>query len=355
MMGGPGDRLRVACVGTGWVTANRHIPWLRRDPRVTLAGVVDRRGERVETVARQLGIRSATASTAREIPWLDEVDAVTIGTPPHTHAALTRSFLEAGKHVLQEKPFAMSVEEGRQLESAARRADRVLGVVHNFQFMRSIRQLRRMMAAGALGEIRSIWGLQLSNPARRLPTWYEELPLGLFTDESPHLLYLVRCLAPSEPVREHASVLPSPGRVTPRLVDLSMRAGDVRIRISMDFEAPVSEWHVAVLGTERLAVADVFRDVLVLVRNDGPHRARDILGTSWSALRTHVVGVARSGGLLVRRRLAYGNDEVIRRFAAACLDGTPLEGISAADGAWVTEHQSWVCAAGAEREDPARQ
>src|SRR5262249_38380009 len=156
--------------------------------------------------------------------------------------------------------------------------------------------------------VRSIWATQLSNPRRRLPSWYEELPLGLFYDESPHIFYVVRSLSPMEPVPVRAAVLPSrDSRATPHQIDLAMLAGDVPIKILMDFEAPLSEWHVAVMGSRCMAVADLFRDVLVIVGNDGMHRGREILGTTWSALRMHVGGVATSGALLVSRRLSYGN------------------------------------------------
>jgi scyllo-inositol 2-dehydrogenase (NADP+) len=342
----------------GWVSTNRHIPWLRRDPRVRLVGVIDRCPERVRSVARRYGIpRTAVAQVPEDVPWLDEVDAVTIGTPPRTHASLAAAYLDAGKHVLQEKPFAMSTGEADGLIAAAARSDRILGVVHNFQFMRSVRRLRALLAAGHLGEPRSIWATQLSNPARRLPAWYEDLPLGLFYDESPHLFYLVRCLAPCEPVPDEVRVVPSgDGRSTPRQVDLAMHAGDLRIRVAFEFEAPVSEWHVAVLGSRRLAVADVFRDVLVVVDNDGTHRGREILGTTWSALRTHVTGVATSGALLLRGRLSYGNDEVVRRFVGGCLGGTAPAGIEPADGRWVTAIQQCVVSVSRRRdEDPAGQ
>src|SRR5262249_36756501 len=209
---------------------------------------------------------------------------------------------------------------------------------------------------GFIGTVRSIWAAQLSNPRRRLPSWYEELPLGLFYDESPHIFYVLRSVSPLEPVPVRATVLPSrDGRATPHRIDLAMRAGDIPINISIDFEAPVSEWHVAVMGSRCMAVADLFRDVLVVVGNDGKHRGREILRTSWSALHTHVWGLATSGSLLVSRRLSYGNDEVIRRFVHACLTGSAPDGITPADGRWVTDMQHWVVTASeASFEDSAR-
>src|SRR2546421_243221 len=57
------------------------------------------------------------------------------------------------------------------------------------------RQRGYRRSARALGKITGIDAVQLGNPRRRLPEWYEELPLGLFYDESPHLLYLMQSIA----------------------------------------------------------------------------------------------------------------------------------------------------------------
>ena len=141
---------------------------------------------------------------------------------------------------------------------------------------------------------------------------------------------LIRCLAPSEPVPEHVRVVPSnAGRATPHQVDLSLRAGDVPIRMTIDFEAPVSEWHVAVLGSRRIAVADVFRDVLVVVGNDGEHRAREILRTTWSGLRTHLSGVAASGNGFDGLYVADGSSA----FPIQGLPGISTNSIGVTDGA----------------------
>jgi predicted dehydrogenase len=340
-------KLAVAAIGLGWVTTNRHIPWLLRDGGIELVGVVDPHHERVEAATRGHRIfRTAVTGNPDAVSWLDEVDAVTIGTPPRTHAALARSFLASGKHVLVEKPFAMTPEEADDLARMAKRAGRVLAVVHNFQFSRAIRRLKRLIDDGSIGAVRSIWATQLSNPRRRLPSWYEDLPLGLFYDESPHIFYLVRSVTPVEPVPVRAAIVPSrDGRATPHRIDLAMRAGDVPINISIDFEAPVSEWHVAVMGSRCMAVADLFRDLTVVVNNDGKHRGREILRTSWSALHTHLRGLVASGSLLMSRRLSYGNDEVIHRFVKACVGGSVPDGITPADGQWVTDAQHWVMAA----------
>jgi predicted dehydrogenase len=287
---------------------------------------------------------AACANNAREVSWLDQVDAVTIGTPPQTHYTLAHSYLSAGKHVLVEKPMAMTVREAQELGALAVDQNRVLAVVHNFQFARSVRRVKKMMEEDRLGKVRSIWAAQLSNPRRRLPTWYEDLPLGLFYDESPHFFYLLRYLTGGEPAFRTIDVLQAiDGTQTPTMISARLDAAGMPIKVDMTFDAPLSEWHIGVLGTKRAAFVDVFRDVLVVVPNDKSHLGRHILRSSASAGWSHAVGTAKSGLLLAAGRLSYGNDEVIGRFCAACQgDAGALRGITAADGIAVVSMQHQV-------------
>ncbi len=339
-------RLRVATVGLGWVSTNRHLPWLRRSRLIDLVGVVDPTESKVDLAMSRFHIpRGAAARHPNQVPWLEHIDAVTIATPPDTHYPLATAYLQAGKHVLLEKPMALSVGDAERLVAIADDAHRQLAIVHNFQFARSVRRLVRMLESGRMGTLQGVAGLQLSNPARRLPAWCEELPLGLFMDESPHLFYLVRRVVPVEPVIVRADVVPSrSGKKTPALVDLLLQAGDIPVKVTMNFESPVSEWHLAVFGSDAVAVVDLFRDILMVVPNDGLHLGRHILISSVAGVSAHAFGVFRSGCLLLARRLAYGNDVVIERFARACLDGIGLEGISAVDGLRVVGMQQEVAA-----------
>jgi scyllo-inositol 2-dehydrogenase (NADP+) len=339
----PPTTIRFAAVGLGWVTTNRHIPWLGRTAGAQLVGVVDRRAERVDSMRARLNLpRGAVSSSADEVPWLDDIDAVTIGTSPATHHAVASGFLRRGKDVLLEKPLTMTIEESRDLLALASRNERVLGVVHNFQFARSVRRALRMLERGSLGSLREVWGLQLSNPRRRLPDWYEELPLGLFYDESPHFFYLMRRFLGDEIAVADATIVHRSGRQTPISIGAQLTGGVVPGRIDMHFEAPVSEWHLMVVGSRRLAIIDIFRDILVTLPNDGEHSARDILRTSAEAGVRHLVGAVTSGVLHASGRLAYGNDEVMRRFVASCRNRADPTSMSGKDGAAVVALQHAV-------------
>ncbi|HEY8758094.1 MAG TPA: Gfo/Idh/MocA family oxidoreductase [Candidatus Limnocylindria bacterium] len=321
---------RVVAVGAGWVTLHRHLPGIAATAGLELVGIVDR------DVAR-----GSAAATARHVPHavslgdpaLGTFDAITIGTAPPSHGVLVTQALELGKHVLVEKPFAMGPDEARALVALARDRDRILAVVHNFQFARSVAAARRHVAAGTYGALRGVVGLQLSNDRRRLPTWYRELPGGLFYDESPHFFYLVRAFLGDARVTD-ASFVPSldPNDRTPRSAHIDLASGDRFATLDMRFAAALSEWQLLVLCERATLACDIFRDILAIVPDDGLHRPGQIMRSSLRATVGHWAGVVASGARFASGRLDYGNREVFRRFARAIETGAAPEGISAEDG-----------------------
>jgi scyllo-inositol 2-dehydrogenase (NADP+) len=329
-------RLRVAVIGLGWVSTNRHIPAMRAHGGFDIVGVIDRHPGAAEQVARKLGCKFHCGDDASAAQWFDEVDTVVVATPPFAHFQTISTSLAAGKHVLTEKPFTMTLTEGEQLLAAALNARRVLGIVHNFQFARSTRRLLKDLENGRLGPVRGLIARQYGNPGRRLPRWYEQIPLGLFYDESPHLLYLLRRLAPGPLRLLAADVVPSTiGKVTPALVQVQYECETeqrrVPVTLSLNFESPISEWHVAVLGEHAWGDIDVFRDIYVRLPNDGEHTSSTVLRTSLRATWDHWRQHLSRGPLHLAGRLRYGNDEVFARFHASATSGVPLEAISAAD------------------------
>jgi predicted dehydrogenase len=337
--------VRVAAFGAGWVTTARHVPTMQADDGFDVVALVDRHGERAQEWAGKLGVpRWAEASLPSQLPFVGELDAITCGTAPFSHHAVIEDALQAGKAVLTEKPFTMTVAEGEALRDLARSKGLALCVVHNFQFARSVRKLRRWIENGRIGTPRGLWAVQMSNPKRRLPTWFDELPLGLFYDESPHLLYLVKALAgaPLEPLA--ATITPSTlGHAnTPSQIAVQLRAGPMPVTVQMNFEAPLSEWQVLVFGDEGMGVVEVFRDIARHVPNDGGHKTMEVLRTSLAATMGHWAGYPVPGVGHLRKTLRYGNEEVFRRFRVAATGGVRPEGIDVEDALEVLRLQHWI-------------
>ena len=333
------EKINVAVVGLGWVATNRHIPIILRHPRLHLYGVVDKRSERIERLQEKYPWIQSSVSQEGEMPWGTEVQAVLIATDPLNHYPLAKKMLRTGKHVLMEKPLTMKPDEGRELQDLAAQAGVNCCVVHNFQFARSTLRLQSMLREKKLGDIQSIEAVQLSNPHRRLPVWYEQLPFGLFYDESPHMFYLLEALCGHEIQYISSTVIRRENQNTPLSVTGYYAAGHIPIRLSMNFQAALSEWHVVILGTKLVCITDVFRDILVILPNDGPHRAREILTSSGAFLGTHLWGFLKSGLLLARGKLFYGTDVVWDKFVEEVTAQRPAPEISGARGARVVHLQ----------------
>jgi scyllo-inositol 2-dehydrogenase (NADP+) len=324
--------IRVAVVGAGWVGTHRHMPVLHADRRFKLVGVVDRHAERAVAAAKEFGLEHiAVASSLAEVDWLDDIQAVTIATSPDAHGRLLAEARQFGRPVLTEKPFTLDFHDA---EVAAAPSANVIAVMHNFQFARSAERLWSDLAAGRLGDIRSVDAIQLSNKARRLPEWFEELPLGLFFDESPHLLYLLRRVVPDATLKDLDVVHGQGGRRTPLLVRARYAGGgaaQIPVTLSMNFESAVSEWYLAVHGSRAVGVVDLFRDIYIRVPNDRSHTTSTVIRSSLAATLGHWSGYASSGVLHVTGRLRYGVDEVVARFAAAIDAGRDPEHCGRAD------------------------
>jgi scyllo-inositol 2-dehydrogenase (NADP+) len=322
-MTAPGRPLTVGVIGAGWVATARHIPSFQRDGRVRVEAILDPDLTRAREAARRCHIPHTYGEMSDFLAH--GLDVVSICTPPWTHAPLAIEALRRGCHVLVEKPMAMSADEASRMIEAAEEGGATLCVAHNFLFSRSMRKALLLLESGQVGEVQHAIALQLSSPKRRLPTWYPDLPGGLFFDESPHMIYLLRRFLGDLSVQQ-AWGQPAPPGVAQRLdrVEARLRGTRGSADLSMSFRAPVSEWLLTVVGTRQVLVLDIFRDILVVHRPDGAHGTADVLKSSLWAFWQGLAGFATSGALFSTGRLFYGHETLVRRFIDSIVKGTRL-------------------------------
>ena len=328
------DRLKILSVGGGWVVNNRHLPSITKNPDCRLIGVVSNQPARAESTAKKFRVANYHDKMDFQIGWQAEADAVMIGTVPDTHYDLARMALEAGKHVLVEKPMTLNTEQGRMLAELAKKNNRVLAVVHNFQFSRAAHAFRRAVAAGKIGRIRAVYGVQLCNHKRNIPAWCDELPLGLFFDESPHFYYLFRWLTSGHCELLNASVWRSKTyKNTPRFVSAEyVSADNFPVYLHINFDSSLTEWHVLVVGDKGTMDIDVWRDIPIYLPNDGVHTAVDISRTSMLSIFQHGWGFVTGGLRYAAGRHLYGNPEVLDRFVRAIRGEDSLTGMNPDEG-----------------------
>ena len=129
---------------------------------------------------------------------LDAVDAVLIATPASSHYALALRALEAGKHVLIEKPFTRTMAEGRDLVERAERAGLILMVDHTFVYSPAVRRIKQLIDAGELGEIFYIDSV-------RINLGLVQQDINVIWDLAPHDLSIIDYLLDQWPCQVAAS------------------------------------------------------------------------------------------------------------------------------------------------------
>jgi predicted dehydrogenase len=190
--GGPsGAPLGFGVIGLGEI-GQHHLEGLRRSPDATVNAIADPRRELAET-AGSGGARIYT--DYRELLEDDEVAAVSVCVPHHLHLEITLAAIEAGKHVLVEKPLALSVDECDEIIAAARDRGVTVGVSHNQLFYPPHVRARELIADGSLGDpqllrlrlgIGGKFGGWRSDPT--------QTGGGLLFDAGVHRFYLARYL-----------------------------------------------------------------------------------------------------------------------------------------------------------------
>src|SRR6516165_231830 len=118
----------------------------------------------LERARRALGPRSEVRVTSSYEDVLADpgVTAVAIATPAATHFDLVRAALEAGKHVLVEKPLTPTVAEGRKLADLARRSDLVLMCDHTYCYTPAVQRIRQLIRGGEIGEIQFVDSVRIN-------------------------------------------------------------------------------------------------------------------------------------------------------------------------------------------------
>jgi len=190
-------KLKIGVAGLGRAFAVM-LPALVRDPRIALVGAADPRAE-----ARAQFEADFQCKVYREVADLcadPNVDAVYVATPHQFHAAHAVAALSAGKHVLVEKPMALSLDECRAMIAAAQKAGRHLVVGHSHSFDAPIALARRIIERKTYGAVRMISALDYTDFLYR-PRRPEELETasggGVFFNQAAHQVDILRLLAGS--------------------------------------------------------------------------------------------------------------------------------------------------------------
>lgn len=196
------ETIRLGIVGSGGMGSSHAHGTNLAAPRCSLAWVADVDGDRAAQLAGEVGCRALTDWTA----GLDDVDAVTICTPHHLHAPQTIAALQAGKHVMVEKPMAMTEAECREMIRVAGEHDRRLMVAYTMRYRPAPARLKELLAEGRYGSPfkLSAWTQGLLDPGGRVGRWAsrrDQLGGGVLFSHGCHYIDLIQWYVGAMPVK----------------------------------------------------------------------------------------------------------------------------------------------------------
>jgi predicted dehydrogenase len=147
-----GKIIGIGIVGAGFARTTQ-IPGFLNCKGARVVAITSRHRENAESVAKEFGIENV-ANDWRELVQRDDIDLVSVVTPPATHMEITLAALDQGKAVLCEKPMAMNADEAKRMTERAQKMGVLALIDHELRFLSSRRKMRAMIRQGAIGTVR---------------------------------------------------------------------------------------------------------------------------------------------------------------------------------------------------------
>ncbi|OIJ22269.1 oxidoreductase [Anaerobacillus alkalidiazotrophicus] len=169
-------KLKVAIIGCGGIAKGKHMPSLAKLETVEMVAFCDKELQRAEEAAIKYGTEDAKVyEDYQELLKDKAIDVIHVCTPNSSHCEISIASLEAGKHVMCEKPMAKTAEEARKMIEAAKRTGKKLTIGYQNRFRPDSQYLHKVTSSGDLGEV--YYAKAHAIRRRAVPTW------GVFLDE----------------------------------------------------------------------------------------------------------------------------------------------------------------------------
>ena len=169
----------IGIVGAGFARTTQ-IPGFKNCQGAKVVAIASQHRERAENVAREFGIENVCDSW-KELVERDDVDLVSVVTPPSTHHEITLAAINHGKAVLCEKPMAMNAGEAQTMTAKAREAGVLALIDHELRFVNSRQTMRAMLHKGAIGKIRHceyVFRSDYRGVLDRQWDWWSDIEMG---------------------------------------------------------------------------------------------------------------------------------------------------------------------------------
>ena len=197
--------IRVGIIGCGKIAQVRHLPEYAANPNAQVVAYHDKNRARAEEMAAQYG--GVVCDSYFDLLNRDDVDAVSICVENRSHAEISTAALYAGKHVLCEKPMAVSLEECEAMVAAAKESGKRLMIGHNQRLAPAHKKAKEILSSGAMGRVITFQttfghkGPEMWSMDKSANTWFfkkASASFGSMADLGIHKIDLMRYLIGSE-------------------------------------------------------------------------------------------------------------------------------------------------------------
>jgi D-galactose 1-dehydrogenase len=222
-------RIRIAVIGVGKIAQDQHLPVIAKNADYELVGVVSQRGVPAKGVP--------TFATPAELYAATAVDAVAICTPPHVRHAIAREALDAGKHVMLEKPPAATLAQMHDLASAAEKAGRVMLATWHSRYNAAVDEAKRLIAGKRLKRLSIEWKEDVRRWHPGQDWIWDAGNFGVF-DPGVNALSILTKIAPAPFFVKSAQLLYPENRDTPIAASLAFAspAGSPGAALTAEFD-----------------------------------------------------------------------------------------------------------------------
>jgi 1,5-anhydro-D-fructose reductase (1,5-anhydro-D-mannitol-forming) len=247
-------------IGLGGVVVQQIAPAIVNSSHSTLVGCAGSTPEKTRAFAQQFGVKSCYRGI-EELAAASDVEAIFIATPNADHHPMVLAAARAGKHVLCEKPLALSIGHGREMVAACHAAGVILRVAFQIRLEEILGRVREILRSGALGELRSVLFERIA-PLRQHGAWRDDPRQGgVLFDVAVHLFDQVEWLTDLK-VRE-VSAYSHPDRRSGVADDtvaiLGMLGADCHVVVRASREIAYAENDLRVQGTKGMLATSALR------------------------------------------------------------------------------------------------
>jgi predicted dehydrogenase len=257
-----GGELQIGVIGCGY-WGPKLARNFREVPGAALTTVCDLREDRLKEIK---DLYPEVLVTQNSNFVMDgEVDAVVIATPVHTHYALAKQALLAGKHVFVEKPITADSDEAYELHELAAKLHLTLMVGHTFVYNPAVQAVKEIVCSGELGQIYYL-------SATRVNLGLLQSDINVMWDLAPHDLSIFRYILDADPVTvsAHGGIYINKNSNLHEVVYLTMKYDDgILVNLRLSWLDPVKQRRLTIVGNKKMLVYNDIAENKVVIYNKG--------------------------------------------------------------------------------------